>query len=196
MNKVKTTKIGGGADYAKVADRLKLFWEQNPNGKIETERENIADNKVRFIARIWRNGADVIELAKTGATAEIIKMTANATGSADATKKGDKENEKLETVAVGRALAMLGYLASGEVASREEMEEFEEYKKEQKTQAIMQAIEALQDCKSLDEMRELWGKFQLEIRIEPTVIAAKDKMKKQFAEQTKEENESPANSAK
>lgn len=126
---VKTVSIKGDIQYAKVSDRLKVFWEENPNGKIDSERENLENGKIRFIARIWRDSTEVLELAKAGVNIEIIRLTANATASADAVKKGDKENEKLETIAIGRALATLGYLASGEVASREEMEEFEEYKR-------------------------------------------------------------------
>ena len=38
---------------------------------------------------------------------------------------GEKAFEKLETIAVGRALAFAGYLASGEIASFEEMQEFD-----------------------------------------------------------------------
>ena len=53
--KIKTIKVSGDKDYAKVADCIKVFWEENPNGKIDTEREDIPDNKVRFIARIWRD---------------------------------------------------------------------------------------------------------------------------------------------
>ena len=51
MNKVKTTTIEKKykdkktgeykslkIEHAKVKDRLKAFWEENPNGKIETKR--------------------------------------------------------------------------------------------------------------------------------------------------------------
>ena len=64
--RIKTTKINGNTDYAKVADRIKVFWEETPNGKIDTEREDISDNKVRFIARIWRDSDVVSNLATTG----------------------------------------------------------------------------------------------------------------------------------
>jgi hypothetical protein len=37
---------------------------------------------------------------------------------------GEKALEKLESIAVGRALAFAGYLASGEIATAEEMERF------------------------------------------------------------------------
>lgn len=185
MAKVKTTKISGGKEYAKVADRLKIFWEQNPNGKIATVRENLQDNKIRFVARVWRNKEEVLELAKAGISLEIINETASSTGSADAVKKGDKENEKLETVAVGRALANLGYLASGEVASREEMEAFEEYKAEKSEKDLAESVAKINKAKTLAELQKAFSeaitnksfnKKQLE-----EIIKAKDDMKGKIA---------------
>jgi len=38
--------------------------------------------------------------------------------------KSNKDFEKQETIAVGRALAFAGFLSDGEVASYEEMEDF------------------------------------------------------------------------
>jgi hypothetical protein len=177
MARVKTTKIGGGADYAKVSDRLKVFWEENPDGKIDSERENLADGKIRFIARIWRDSAEVLKLAQAGTSAEVIKMTANATASADAVKKGDKENEKLETVAVGRALAMLGYLASGEVASREEMEEFEDFKAQQSQEAIEAAWDAMIGAQTMDDLKTIFVNLEPKVRNDTAVIAKKDEIK-------------------
>ena len=60
--KNKTIKVSGNKDYAKVADRINVFWEENPNGKIDTEREDIPDDKIHFIARIWRNSKFVLDL--------------------------------------------------------------------------------------------------------------------------------------
>lgn len=182
MSRVKTTKIGGGADYAKVADRLKVFWEENPNGKIDSERENLADGKIRFIARIWRDSAEILKLAQAGTTADVIKMTANATASADAVKKGDKENEKLETVAVGRALAMLGYLASGEVASREEMEEFEDYKAIKQREAVEAAWDSLIGAQTMEDLKNIFVDLDPTVRSNESVIAKKDERKKQLIE--------------
>lgn len=178
--KVKTTKINGGAEYAKVSDRIKLFWEQNPNGKIDSEREE-KDGKVRFIARIWRDSGTIVALALSGVTTEVIKTTADATASADAIKKGDKENEKLETVAVGRALAMLGYLASGEVASMEEMEAFEKFKEAKKLKEVEKAIDQLHKSPNLDELKDTFVKLDLNIRSNPHVIKTKDLMKQKLA---------------
>lgn len=180
--RIKTVKIGGGIDYAKVADRIKIFWEENPNGKIDTEREDISENKVRFIARIWRDSKVILDLATIGTDINIVKLTANATASADAAKKGDKENEKLETVAVGRALAMLGYLASGEVASREEMEQFEAYKADLFKDEINKTIEEMKKAKTIDELRRLYVSLSAELRTNQEILNVKDKLKKKLTE--------------
>ena len=180
--RIKTVKIGGGIDYAKVADRIKIFWEENPNGKIDTEREDISENKVRFIARIWRDSKVILDLATVGTDINIVKLTANATASADAAKKGDKENEKLETVAVGRALAMLGYLASGEVASREEMEQFEAYKADLFQDEIDKTIDEMKKAKTIDELRKMYVSLGTELRTNQKILNTKDELKKKLTE--------------
>ena len=180
--RIKTVKIGGGIDYAKVADRIKIFWEENPNGKIDTEREDISENKVRFIARIWRDSKVILDLATVGTDINIVKLTANAMASADAAKKGDKENEKLETVAVGRALAMLGYLASGEVASREEMEQFEAYKADLFQDEIDKTIKKMKKAKTIDKLRKLYVSLSAELRNNPKILNIKDELKKKLTE--------------
>lgn len=182
VGRIKTVKIGGGIDYAKVADRIKIFWEENPNGKIDTEREDISENKVRFIARIWRDSKVILDLATVGTDINIVKLTANATASADAAKKGDKENEKLETVAVGRALAMLGYLASGEVASREEMEQFEAYKADLFQDEVDNTIKEMKKAKTIDELRKLYVSLDTELRTNQKILNIKDELKKKLTE--------------
>ena len=182
VGRIKTVKIGGGIDYAKVADRIKIFWEENPNGKIDTEREDISENKVRFIARIWRDSKVILDLATVGTDINIVKLTANATASADAAKKGDKENEKLETVAVGRALAMLGYLASGEIASREEMEQFEAYKANLFQDEINKTIEEMKKAKTIDELRKFYVSLSAELRTSQEILSIKDELKKKLTE--------------
>ena len=107
----------------------------------------------------------------------MIKLSANSTASADATKKGDKENEKLETVAVGRALAMLGYLASGEVASSEEMEQFEEFKSQKILEEVEKAIDELDSAKTMEELRNIFVSLRPEVRANNKVIETKDARK-------------------
>ena len=139
--KVQTTKIGGGADYAKVADRIKLFREQNPNGLIETT-PTITGTMIMFKARILKDKSDV--------------NSGEASGHAILENKGQKAFEKVESIAVGRALALLGYMASGEIASSEEMEEFNDYKEQQRLEKIQELIEQAEQIKSKEELRKFF----------------------------------------
>lgn len=140
--KVQTTKIGGGADYAKVADRIKLFREQNPNGLIETT-PTITGTMIMFKARILKDKSDI--------------NSGEASGHAMLENKGQKAFEKVESIAVGRALALLGYMASGEIASSEEMEEFNDYKEQQRLEKIQELIEQAEQIKSKEELRKFFG---------------------------------------
>lgn len=162
MKTVKTTKITGGADYAKVSDRIKEFRHDCPNASITTTPTILDTGMVMFKAYIVKDKTD--------------EHSADSTGHALQTKTGTKDFEKLETVAVGRALALLGYGVDGEIASSEEMEEFNEYKKQQKEEAIMLAVEILDGCKSLDELKTAWASLG-NITLEKEVLAKKDELK-------------------
>lgn len=61
--------------------------------------------------------------------------------------KSDKDVEKLETVAVWRALAFAGYLADWEIASYEEMESF--IKKEEVKQEVVKESKPVQKLQSI-----------------------------------------------
>lgn len=138
---VKTMKIGS-ADYAKVVDRLKVFRTSNPRALIETTPIPQASGLVMFKARILVDKAD--------------EFSAEATGHALQTKEGTKDFEKLETIAVGRALALLGYTADGEIASSEEMEEFEDFKKTQKEEMLFEMQDKIDDIKTLEELKTFY----------------------------------------
>jgi len=142
MTKVETTKIGGGAMYAKVSSRLKKFRADNPRALIETTPIPQANGMIMFKARIVKDKAET--------------DSAEATGHALQTKSGLKDFEKLETIAVGRALALLGYGADGEIASSEEMEEFEDFKKTQKDEMIFAIKERIDSIDDIDELREYY----------------------------------------
>ena len=156
----KKTKSGKEItiNFAKVVDRINEFREDNPRGLIETSPQMDGD-QIIFRAHIVKDKSD--------------KNSAEATGHAFAKNEGtEKQFEKLETIAVGRALAMLGYAASGEVASFEEMEEFATYR----DQKIDELIEGMADCKTIAELRTYFmglGSYMAESRI----IEAKDKRK-------------------
>ena len=131
-----------GKEYATVPTRLKEFREQNPRALVETKPNFNEDGTVVFTARIVKDKSD--------------EFSAEATGHAYGKLIGDNSFEKLETIACGRALALLGYLHNGQVATGEEMEEFEAFKEELKVNSINEAIKKLDSAKTLDELKKIF----------------------------------------
>lgn len=162
MKTTKTVKIGGGADYAKVADRIKMFRQDCPQGSIKPVATLLPDGQVMFVTEIIKDLSN--------------EHSARATGSAIGVNKGVKAFEKIESISVGRALAMLGYMADGEIATSEEMEEFENYQKERKQEIIQEAIAQLDTAKSLVELQDIWKTLGTAIK-EVEVVAKKDELK-------------------
>ena len=151
-------------NFAKVADRLNEFREANPRGMIKTSYEFIDKNLV-FTTYILKDKKD--------------KNSADSTGHAMAIFDGsEKQFEKLETISVGRALALLGYSAGGEIASSEEMEEFNEYKEDKLREARIEAIFNIESSKTIDELRKNF--MNSGMMFDEEVIAAKDKMKEKL----------------
>ncbi len=99
------------SEYATVASRVALFLEQYPTGRIITELVSRTERETVFCARVYREASDA-HPAATGWASE---------------REGDGEInvvaclENTETSAVGRALANLGFLASTQRPSAEEM---------------------------------------------------------------------------
>jgi hypothetical protein len=108
----KTDLTGSGDAYAPVADRVRMFYDRYPTGRIVTHLVRRTDEEVVFRAEVFRN-PDEREPAATGWALE---------------REGDGEIntvaclENAETSAVGRALANLGFTASTNRPSREEMD--------------------------------------------------------------------------
>ncbi len=98
-----TIELGKGVKYAKVSTRVKAIHEDTKQCSIETSVE-FKDNHALFEARVTTPKGVYVghSLGKTNQ---------------------HKAFEKLETIAIGRALSFAGYLASGEIASAEEMED-------------------------------------------------------------------------
>lgn len=128
-------------NHAKVKDRILAFWENNPHGKIETSSKRDGDT-ITFKTFILADKSD--------------EFSKEATGHSYGTIGDEKAFEKLETISVGRALALLGYASSGEIASGEEMEEFLEYQKTQKEEGIQAIIERLDSMTTVEELREYY----------------------------------------
>lgn len=162
MNRTtKTTTIGGGVEYARVPERLKLFRQDCPNGLIETKPDIQEDGTLIFTARVLKDKAR--------------PESAEATGHAFGKTTGVKQFEKLETIAIGRALAILGYGASGEIASSEEMEEFNAFRQEQEDAAI----DGLKSAQTLDQLKEIFMDLGNQIS-NPRIIATKNEMKEKL----------------
>ena len=110
-------KLGRGAgsldlaSYAPVAERITLFYETFPRGRIITELVSRTERDVVFRALVYRDASEA-EPSATGWAAE---------------REGEGEIntvaclENTETSAIGRALANLGFTASRERPSAEEM---------------------------------------------------------------------------
>ena len=111
--KAETIRIsgrGGGFEYAKVASRLSEAHEANTSLDVITTVEIIAEAKAVIV------------------TATVKTQRGTYTGHSFG-KIGSEEKalEKLETIAVGRALAFAGYSSSGDIASFEEMQSFDRH---------------------------------------------------------------------
>lgn len=178
--KVATTKIKGGADYAKVADRLNEFRSTYPRSKISIKVKVDSEGNVTHMAYIWKDKTECYELLKSGVSAQDVLESADAEGSSfmNATKiKTEKGYEKNETIAIGRALAIAGYATSGEVASSEEMEEFEDFKNQKAESLKASVIEMLGKAKTIKKLQAIWLSLDGLQRSDEDIIAKKDEMK-------------------
>jgi hypothetical protein len=107
----KTDVFFDPSRYATVAERIALFYESHPNGRITTELINRDASSVTFKALVFRGEAD----AKPAATGWATERE----GDGDINTVACLENT--ETSAIGRALANLGFTAAKERPSVEEM---------------------------------------------------------------------------
>ncbi|MGH7485194.1 MAG: hypothetical protein ACREMS_02250 [Gemmatimonadaceae bacterium] len=108
----KTDSTFSPEQYATVAERIELFYERYPEGRINTELVTRADGEITFRASVYRGSLETLPAA-TGWASE-------REGDGDVNTVACLENT--ETSAVGRALANLGFTASTKRPSREEME--------------------------------------------------------------------------
>lgn len=106
-------------EYAKVADRLQEFHADSPVSIV-----TLCDFKEGWV------------IFEAVATNKKGSFTGHSFGKVSG--RDEKAFEKLETIAVGRALAFAGYLADGAIATAEEMEEFEDRVTEQQLNGLKQ----------------------------------------------------------
>ena len=98
--------------YAKVKDRIAEAHKDNKKLSITTNIECFDKEKLVFLF-----------------TANVANDKWEFTGHAMQTIRWKKDFEKWETISVGRALALAGFLSDWEVASYEEVEDFTKNKK-------------------------------------------------------------------
>ncbi len=144
---VQTIKLKGN-DYATVPQRLKEFRENHPRALVET-KPTITGDVVVFEAKIVKDKSD--------------PDSASATGHSYGKLVGDKAFEKLETVSVGRALALLGYLNNGQIATSEELEEFEEY-------TLSQVKENINNSTSREDFKKILADLPPSLKREVTPL--------------------------
>lgn len=99
-------------DYVFVNERVAEFHDRFPDGRIVTEM-SLVEGMVCFKALIYRLPDDA-EPAATGHAIDSIDLKQSTF-------------EKVETAAVGRALAFLNFSAKRGIASREEIEKAERH---------------------------------------------------------------------
>jgi hypothetical protein len=99
------------ADYAPVADRIALFYERFPEGRIITHLTMHNEHEIAFRASVYRTERSRMPAA-TGWASERV-------GDGDINTVACLENT--ETSAIGRALANLGFTVSKNRPSVEEM---------------------------------------------------------------------------
>lgn len=148
MSKLATIKLSG-KDYATVPTRIKEFREKCPNGLIETKPTFLENNMVSFETRILKDKSNPSSGEGTGHS--LGSLVVAKTGVAD-----PKAFEKLETISIGRALAIIGFMASGEVASFEEMEDFLSEKESKRQTKIDEIIELVDAAKTIAELRIIY----------------------------------------
>ena len=110
----KTRPSLSGGDFALVADRIELFYDSYPDGRIITELVSRANGEITFRASVYRAAGDSAPAA-TGWASE--RESDDGVGTVTCL-------ESTETSAIGRALANLGFVSrnrasvDGEVADR------------------------------------------------------------------------------
>jgi hypothetical protein len=161
-------------NYSKVKDRLKEFRQDCPHGSIVTEHTILTD-RITFRAHIIKDKSDPASAEATG----------HATGKDDGS---EKIFEKLETIAVGRALALLGYASDGEIASSEEMEEFLADKEQRMAEAIFEITERIGTCDTVEELKKYWTSLSAEMIANKVLVEAKNARYREIIARNNEAN--------
>jgi len=152
-----------GNEYAKVATRVLEFVKDNKNSSVSTTIE-FKDETVIVRAKI---------------VPDVANPEHYYTGTSFGRLQKEKALEKLETVAVGRALAFAGYCANGEIATDEEMEKYNETKKIP-SHDIEASMNSLKAARNLDELKTVWLALPQLHRENEDIFDLKEEIKKLY----------------
>ena len=164
-----------GKNYAPVSARVEQFHKDHKDGSITTET-TFTEGYVIVKATITFGVIYSTEMNATSVGAINPLQARTFTGHSYGTVKGEKAFEKLETTAVGRALAFAGYLAGGEIASYDEIENFVD-----DTMTVEEACHKLKVVTSLQNLKLVWEDLPTEIKKDNEVLAMKDEMKSKLS---------------
>jgi signal recognition particle subunit SEC65 len=120
------------SEYQTCAERLELFWKDNPDGRIDTKL--IEASQTRFIVQafIYRTEADQYPWAAGLAEETVQGRGVNATSAL----------ENCETSALARALANAGYSPKGDPSKRASREEMSKVAAQSQVKANIQEVKA------------------------------------------------------
>lgn len=107
--------------YVRVNTRLMEFHKEHPKGRVETSYV-LQDGVLVMRAALYRDEKDTLPAATGHAFLESLT--------------GEKVGEYTETVAVGRALALMGYSIEKSLASGEEMARFKDRQDTKKPEKV------------------------------------------------------------
>jgi hypothetical protein len=127
-----------GPEYAPVADRIALFYERFPEGRIITQLTMHNEREIVFHASVYRAEKSRVPAA-TGWASERI-------GDGDINTVACLENT--ETSAIGRALANLGFTASRLRPSLEEMDKADRARQRQAMQPLDAELQRVADART------------------------------------------------
>lgn len=168
--KTKTISLsqnGQGIQYAKVSARLAEFIKLNKNSSVRTRYE--------FVGEMVVFKASIIP--------EVTNLLHRFNGTSMGKIGGVKAFEKLETIAVGRALAFAGFLSDGEIASEEEMQKVGI--ESPITVAVDPSVKLvfkakLESAESEAELKKVWSATPIKIKKELKPLL--DELKKKYAD--------------
>lgn len=121
-------------DYETVESRITKFWEEYPDGRIETELLEAGSNRFIVEARVFKTEADPKPFA-TDLACEMFKPD---------TSVAEFALERCSTSAIGRALATGGF-ATKKRSSREEMAKVNRVESEARSEVIANTPEVFKN---------------------------------------------------